>query len=168
MKKFTFILVLIGMITLQSCEGPQGPPGRDGVTVEAEVFELRNVNFGFSNQFGYSIYRELIPPILNSDVMLIYRMDGTINSSTPIWQQIPRTLYLSQGELDYDFDFSRVDFTIYADGTYNLETTPQFLDNQTFRIVIIPGYFSGRMDYSNYEQVMAMYGLTEADVKQMN
>lgn len=168
MKKFTFILVLIGMITLQSCEGPQGPPGRDGVTVEAEVFELRNVNFGFSSQFGYSIYRELTPPILSSDVMLIYRMDGTINSSTPIWQQIPRTLYLNQGELDYDFDFSRVDFTIYADGTYNLETTPQFLDNQTFRIVIIPGYFSGRMDYSNYEQVMAMYGLTEADVKQMN
>lgn len=168
MKKFTFILVLIGMITLQSCEGPQGPPGRDGVTVEAEVFELRNVNFGFSSQFGYSIYRELTPPILNSDVMLIYRMDGTINSSTPIWQQIPRTLYLNQGELDYDFDFSRVDFTIYADGTYDLETTPQFLDNQTFRIVIIPGYFSGRMDYSNYEQVMAMYGLTEADVKQMN
>lgn len=168
MKKFTFILVLIGMITLQSCEGPQGPPGRDGVTVEAEVFELRNVNFGFSSQFGYSIYRELTPPILSSDVMLIYRMDGTINSSTPIWQQIPRTLYLNQGELDYDFDFSRVDFTIYADGTYDLETTPQFLDNQTFRIVIIPGYFSGRMDYSNYEQVMAMYGLTEADVKQMN
>lgn len=168
MKKFTFILVLIGMITLQSCEGPQGPPGRDGVTVEAEVFELRNVNFGFSSQFGYSIYRELTPPILSSDVMLIYRMDGTINSSTPIWQQIPRTLYLNQGELDYDFDFSRVDFTIYADGTYDLETTPQFLDNQTFRIVIIPGYFSGRMDNSNYEQVMAMYGLTEADVKQMN
>ncbi|PKP14639.1 MAG: hypothetical protein CVU07_13840, partial [Bacteroidetes bacterium HGW-Bacteroidetes-23] len=101
----------------------------------------------------------------NSDVILIYRMDGTINSSTPIWQQIPRTLYLNQGELDYDFDFSRVDFTIYADGTYDLETTPQYLDNQTFRIVIIPGYFSGRMDYSDYNQVMLANGLTEADVK---
>lgn len=165
MKKFTFILVLIGMITLQSCEGPEGPPGRDGFSAEAEVFELRNINFGFSSQLGYSIYQELSPPILNSDVILIYRMAGTIDSSTPIWQQIPRTLFLNQGELDYDFDFSRVDFTIYADGTYDLETTPQYLDNQTFRIVIIPGYFSGRMDYSDYNQVMLANGLTEADVK---
>lgn len=167
MKKLLLVLSVIGMISLQSCEGPAGPPGRDGYNIEAEVFELRNVNFGFSSQFGYSIYQELNPPILNSDVILIYRMAGTINSSTPIWEQIPRTLYLNEGELDFDFDFSRVDFTIYAGGTYNLALTPQYLNNQTFRIVIIPGYFgnSFRVDYSDYESVMNMLELTENDVK---
>jgi hypothetical protein len=43
----------------------------------------------------------------------------------------PRTLFLTEGELDYDFDFSE-DFTIYAGGTYDLSATPQYIDNQTF------------------------------------
>jgi hypothetical protein len=69
--------------------------------------------------------------IFASDVILIYRMSGTIDSNTPIWQLILRTLFLTEGELDYDFDFSE-DFTIYAGGTYDLSATPQYIDNQTF------------------------------------
>lgn len=92
--------------------------------------------------------------------------------NTPVWQLIPRTLYLQQGELDYDFDFSKEDFTIYAGGTYDLSLTPGYLTNQTFRIVIVPGYFSNRManpvDYSDYNAVIKAFNINDKNVKVLN
>ncbi len=171
MKRIFLLLAVVAMTALQSCEGDQGPPGRDGVSVESEVFELQNVNFQLNANNEYAIFRELNPAIIDSDVILIYRMTGTINAQTPIWQLIPRTLFLNEGELDYDFDFSRVDFTIYAGGTYNLATTPQFINNQTFRIVIVPGYFSrgaNVVDFEDYNAVIEAYGIDDSNVKVLN
>ena len=140
MKKIITILAVIGMFSLQGCTTTTDSNYVDNDTI-AEVFELKNINFVFDPTDGYIIYQKLTPTIYDSDVILIYRLAGTLNSNTPIWQPIPRTLFLSQGELDYDFDFSKEDFTIYAGGTYNLSLTPQYLNNQTFRIVIVPGSF---------------------------
>jgi hypothetical protein len=80
---------------------------------------------------------------------------------------IPRTFYFNNNEyIDFDFDFSRVDFTITASGNFTLNNiTSPYLTDETFRIVIIPGYFSGRIDYSNYDDVMNFIGKTENDVK---
>lgn len=132
MKKITLLIAFIGMITLQSCTVNEVQDNVDNDTI-SEVFELRNVNFSYnSSTGGYFIYRTLNPQIYASDNILIYRMSDVIDSNTPVWQLIPRTLYLSGGdELDYDYDFSREDFTIYADGTYNLASTPQYINNQT-------------------------------------
>ena len=167
MKKLLFLLAFVGITGLSSCEGPEGPAGPAGP--EAEVFELLNVNFS-SDANGYFIYRALNPNIFDSDNILIYRLSGTIDPQTPIWQLIPRTLYLEQGELDYDYDFSPVDFTIYAGGTYDLSLTPQYIQNQTFRVVIIPGYFSNRstaVDVNDYNAVIQAYGINEANIKQL-
>ena len=172
MKKITLLLVFIGMITLQSCTVNEDNDTIDNDTI-AEVFELRNVNFSYnSSTGGYFIYRTLNPQIYASDVVLIYRMSDLIDSNTPVWQLIPRTLYLQQGELDYDFDFSKEDFTIYAGGTYDLSLTPGYLTNQTFRIVLVPGYFSNRMansvDHSDYNAVIKAYNINDKNVKVLN
>lgn len=169
MKKIITLLAVVGMFSLQGCVGPEGPPGipgEDGLI--AEVFELKNINFTYDANDGYLIYQKLTPVIYNSDVILIYRLSGTINSSTPIWQLIPRTLYLTQGELDYDFDFSKEDFTIYAGGNYNLATTPQYINNQTFRIVIVPGSFSTTVNTSNYAEVMSALNFKENQIQKIN
>ena len=169
MKKLALILAFVGMISLQSCT--EDTPVVDNDTI-SEVFELRNVNFGFTPADGYTIYQTFNPQIFASDVVLIYRLSGTINSSTPIWQQIPRTLFLPEGELDYDFDFSKQDFTIYAGGTYDLATTPSYINNETFRIVIVPGYFSNKgskaIDYSDYNAVIKAYSINDSNVKLLN
>ncbi|MQP52497.1 MULTISPECIES: hypothetical protein [unclassified Flavobacterium] len=171
MKKITLLIAFIGMITLQSCTVNEVQDNVDNDTI-AEVFELRNVNFSYNNSTGgYFIYRSLNPQIYASDNVLIYRMSDLIDSNTPVWQLIPRTLYLNEGELDYDFDFSREDFTIYADGTYNLSVTPEYIFNQTFRIVIIPGYFSNRsatqVDFNDYNAVIEAYGINPASIKRI-
>jgi hypothetical protein len=100
-------------------------------------------------------------------VILIYRKSGTTSNNSNVWQSIPRTLYLPQGELDYDFDFSREDFTIYAGGTYDLTFTPSYITNQTFRIVIVPGYFSkgsSSIDFSDYNAVIKAYNIDDSKV----
>ena len=172
MKKITLLLANILVLLFSGCTSDPGPPEQNVVTMEAKVFELKNINFSFNATDGYNIYQTLNPQLLPPDVVLIYRMSGLINSTTPIWQQIPRTLFLTEGELDYDFDFSKQDFTIYAGGTYNLALTPTYINNQTFRIVIIPGYFSGKssqqVDYSNYDSVIKAYGINDSVIKVLN
>jgi len=172
MKKIFLLLAVVGTIILTGCTGPEGSPGRDGFSAESEVFELKNINFAFTASGGYTIYQVLNPPILASDIVLIYRMNGTVDASTPIWQLIPRTLFLVQGELDYDFDFSKRDFTIYAGGNYDLSLTPSYINNQTFRIVIIPGSFgartTGKTDYSDYSAVIKKYNIDDSKVKILN
>lgn len=174
-KKITILLLaFIGMIGFQSCTTEEYYVQGDTYDEDtiSEVFELRNVDFAFDVDYGgYMIYRPLNPAIYASDAVLIYRLSGTINSNTPIWQQIPRTLYLQQGELDYDFDFSMVDFAIYAGGTYNLQLTPEYLYNQTFRIVIIPGYFSNKnapkVDFNDYNAVVKAYHIDESKIQKI-
>ena len=168
MKRIVLFLAVIGLSSLTSCTGDQGPQGPAGP--RSEVFELQNINFQLNQNNEYTIFQNLNPVILDSDNILVYRMSGTINAQTPIWQLIPRTLFLDEGELDYDFDFSRVDFTIYAGGTYDLALTPQFIQNQTFRLVIIPGYFSknATLDYNDYNSVIKAFNINDSNVTILN
>ena len=177
MKKIFLLLTVLGMVGFTGCTGPQGPPGypgppgQDGTNgVESEVFDLKNINFDLIDG-KYSIYQTLTPNILDSDNILIYRMSDLINPTTPIWQLIPRTLFLAQGELDYDYDFSKQDFQIYAGGTYIITPNSPYVTNQTFRIVIIPGYFSSRrqsVDLNDYNAVIKAYGLDDTHVTVLN
>ena len=168
MKSLGLFLVILATTVFTSCEGPQGPSGANGTNIESEVFELRNVNFDYNVIDGFNIYRTLTPNILDSDVLLIYRMTDLIDANTPVWKLVPNAVYAEFGEVNYDFDFSKEDFKIYVSATYDLNTTPAFLDNQTFRIVIIPGYFSDKkipVDKSDYNAVIKYYNINDSNVK---
>lgn len=165
MKKLIILLAVVGMFSLQGCTTEDSSVDNDTI---AEVFEIKNINFVLDPVDGYVVYQKFTPTIFASDVVLIYRLSGTINSTTPIWQLIPRTLFLPQGELDYDFDFSLEDFTIYAGGTYNLSLTPQYLNNQTFRIVIVPASFSTSINKNNYSAVISALNIKETEIKKIN
>ncbi|MBA4276096.1 hypothetical protein [Flavobacterium sp.] len=167
MKKIITLLAVVGMFSVQSCTTTTDTNYVDNDTI-AEVFELKNINFAYNATDGYTIYQKFTPNIYASDVVLIYRLSGTIDSNTPVWQLIPRTLFLNQGELDYDFDFSKEDFTIYAGGNYDLSLTPQYLNNQTFRIVIVPGSFSASFDTSNYAAVISALNINESQIQKIN
>ncbi len=177
MKRLLLLLTLFaGAATFQSCDGdtgPQGPAGPDSI-----VYELRQVDFNLFNG-EYQIYRtfgeSLGFNLYDSETVLVYRQSSSfVNNAgvtTPIWQLIPRTLFLPQGELDYDFDFSQEDFTIYAGGNFDPSTTPEYINDQTFRLVIIPGSFQNRnannagVDFNDYNAVIKKYGINDKNVK---
>ena len=169
MKKIITILAVIGMFSLSGCTGPEGPPGVPGDDgLIGSVIEIKNVNFFNDPVDGFILYHKFAKTIYDSDVVLVYRLSGTINSTTPIWQPIPRTLFLAQGELDYDFDFSKQDVTIYAGGTYNLALTPQYINNQTFRIVIVPADFVFTVNKNDYSAVMSALNIKENQIQNIN
>lgn len=180
MKKIIALLSVFGLILFSSCEGPEGPPGYDGYDGEkgdpgyvSKVYEVLNKNFVYNSDDGYNISGLFNPLINGADTVLIYRLVGTIDSSTPIWQLIPKTIYLTNNrELDYSYDFSREDFKIYADGNYDIATTSDYIRNQTFRIVIVPGSFTNKSvnkpDYSDYNAVIKNYNIDDSNVKKLN
>ena len=172
MKKCIALLTVIGIFSLESCTINEVDTAVDD-NIIPQAFEIKNIDFRYNTADGFYIYntfqREFGSDLYNEETVLIYRLTGVINSSTPIWQLIPRTIYLSSGrEIDYDFDFSKKDFTIYARGNYDLELTPDFLDNQTFRIVILPSNLVSSLNTTNYVEVMKTINLKESQVKHMN
>ena len=169
MKKFLpLVLLLITSIFIFSCKDDND----DIVQVEVDyptVYDLRNVNFSYNVDLGWNYGQNFNRALLDQDYVIIFRQAGTENGAI-VWQQIPRTLFLSQGELDYDFDFSKNDFMIYAGGTYDISTTPQYLNNQTFRVILVPAVFGGKNANSvdprklSYEEVIRLYNIDDSEI----
>ncbi|WP_347053123.1 hypothetical protein [Flavobacterium olei] len=170
MKKILTLFAVIGLVAFSSCEGPEGPPGQDGLTGQA--FEILNKNFVFNANDGYNISGTfdswIDGNLFDDETVLVYRLKGTIDAQTPIWQLIPTTLYFDNGdEITYDYDFSKEDFKIYVGGNYNLAETPAYLNNQSFRVVIIPSILASTVNKNNYLEVMKAAKLDESKVQKI-
>ncbi|MGV3461037.1 MAG: hypothetical protein ACO1N9_11365 [Flavobacterium sp.] len=117
-----------------------------------ESFDITNVDFTAGNNYSYLV--PLDPPIFNSDVVLVYRR--TVDDGFSVWQSIPRTLYLDAGdEIDYDFNFTADDVSIFMGSNFDLALAPEFTQNQTFRIVLVPAFVAQNIDTDNYDAVMS-------------
>lgn len=164
MKKIFLLLAVVAGTFFTSCEGPQGPIGPTGYSAESEVFEIRNVNFLNDGAGYYGIRYDLIPPIRNSDMILIYRLADVINTGLDVWESIPQTIYFSNGEeLDYNFDFTTNDISIFLGYTNPSVLIPQYTQNQVFRVVVVPGYLTNKVVNTNYDDVTRALKITEAD-----
>lgn len=167
MRKISSIFGLAIIMAFVACEGPegpqgaQGPQGAPGVNIVAEVFQ-ENVNFTSENDFE-AIF-EFDPVIEVGDVLLVY-IQWETNGQTPIWRALPQTVFFEEGVLIYNYDFTRSDFRLFLDGPLDYSLLgPEWTQDQTFRIVIVPGDFSGsRVDWTNYDAVTKMLGITDSD-----
>lgn len=168
MKKiFLFALAAISMATV-SCEGPEGPMGASGNDgLLAEVFEV-NANF-INNPDEYLAYREfydLNPAIYTSDNILVYELSEVVNGSD-VWKLLPQIYTFNQGIMQYNYDFTAHDFSIFIDANFDRATLPSaFRNNKVFRIVIVPGEFSNRQrQITDYNEVVEKYNIKESDIK---
>lgn len=152
-----------------SCDDRNDDVIVQGTDTYPVVLDINNVNFSNNAQSGYFITRSFTKPLPSTDVVLIYRKIGTASDGSPVWQSIPRTFYLANGdEFDYDFDFTKNDIMIYASGTYDISTTPQYLNGQTFRVVLVPassGNKNANVDYSDYNSVVRYFNIDDSKVK---
>lgn len=168
MKKITLLLVFIGMITLQSCTINEEQDNVDYDTI-SEVFEVTR-SFNTGNNF--STFVDLGTPIYSSDMILVYHLYDVVGGED-VWRLMPQTYYFNDGgELDYNFDFTRNDVSIFLDANFPLiDLSSAWTQNQTFRIVIIPGYFSNRsaqqIDFNDYDAVLQAYGINPASIKRI-
>ncbi len=157
----TLVLLLTTLIIVSSCEGPMGPPGvpgEDGDSLMGTVFEIEG-DFKASN--NYQLYYDFPGnfKVYDSDVVLVYILWDVVNvngKNTDVWRLLPQTRILNNGILQYNFDFTVNDVSIFLEGDVDFNTLP-FADtqDQVFRIAVLPADFvaskkSGElMDFSS-------------------
>lgn len=169
MKKILTLFAVVGLMAFSSCSNNDDV---DNDTIP-QAFEVRNQNFTVRPQNpaeGLTIYgtfnNYVGGDLFNDETVLIYRLKGTIDSQTPVWQLLPTTLFFSNGdEITYDYDFSKEDFKIYVGANFNLSASSQFVTNQTFRIVIIPSVLASTVNKNNFLEVMDAAKLNESQIK---
>ncbi|MBN8641720.1 MAG: hypothetical protein J0L86_07925 [Flavobacteriales bacterium] len=169
MKKITFILAFIGMIGLQSCTVNEvNDDGIDNDTI-SEVLEV-TTSFSAGNNFSRLV--TINPPIYASDMILVYHLYDVVNGAD-VWRLMPQTYYFDGGgELDYNFDFTRYDVSLFMDANFDMTTlSSAWTQNQTFRIVIVPGYFSGKIsgkaDFTDYNATLKAFNIDPSKVRKI-
>ena len=162
MKKIILLVTLVGTFAFQGCTVRE----ETQIIVIPEVFEV-TASFSAANNFERLV--TLNPPIYSADMVLVYRLFDVVGGQD-VWRSLPQTVYLTQGELDYNFDFTRNDINIFLDSNFDLITlSDTWAQNQTFRVVIIPGYFSNKsnkaVDFNDYNAVIKAFNINENKVK---
>jgi hypothetical protein len=164
MKKVITLLAIIGMFSLQGCTTTD-PNYVDHDTIST-VYETNTVSFLPS---GYSIKYIFPNAIYSSDMVLVYRLTGTVNGKD-LWEFLPETHYFADGTRDfsYNFDFTQNDVQIYLEGN-NLSTLdPAFRLNQIFRIVVVPASFASSLKTTNYVAVISALNINESQIQKIN
>lgn len=166
MKKYFLLsaLAVFSLGTLQSCADDR----IDNNYQDNDTYAvMRDVTGTLSAGNEYSITQNINIPA--TDVVLVYRNINNNSTGTPVWQQIPKTEFLSGGrELDYNFLFNSSAVEIFTEANFDQATMTaaeagQFLQNQRFRIVLIPASQGklANVDYSDYHAVVQLFNLKE-------
>ena len=175
MKKILLLFTALGALTLSSCSNDDDNVAvvDGGTDTIAEVFEVNNVNFAPDVDGNYQITVPLDPVIFGNDVVLVYRLTGSDPQGNDVWSLTPNFVYNNFGEVRYTSDFSLNSVAIYLDSDYLITQTPALLQNQVFRIVIVPGSTNGqakaaKVDFKDYTAVIKHYGINDSNVKTLN
>lgn len=171
MKKIVLLLAVVAMTVLSGCSGADGAPGRDGYSAESEVFEV-TTNFIPTNNLdtAYRSFFDLNPVILKSDNILVFELAGVVNG-LDVWKLLPQVYTFSQGIMQYNYDFTSNDFSLFIDANFDRSTLgSSWTQNKIFRIVIVPGYFSKgtTLDTTNYQEVIKAFKIDDSHVVRLN
>lgn len=169
-KYFTLILIAAFSFAAVSCTDRNDDVIVTDNDTYSMVLEITNANFVNTAPSGYNISATFTKPLFNEDIVLIFRKAGTDNGAT-VWQSIPRSIYIDATKrFDYDYDFSKNDIKIYAAGNYDISTNPEYLNNQTFRVVLVPagkGNKNANVDYTDYNSVIKYFKIDDSKVKNL-
>ncbi len=181
MRNFTWIIGILALL-ITACEGDPGPPGPpglngldglDGVNILGQVIEIEGT---FSADNDYALFFEFpqTVEVFESDVVLVYILwDQTEDSEgvpVDIWRLLPQTRLLDQGILQYNYDHTFFDVSVFLESDFDLSTLlPGDTDNQIFRIAVVPSDFAqgSKVNFSNIETVMSTLNVEESDIQRM-
>jgi len=158
----SFLLMLFLFSACEGPTGPPGPPGDDGAVLVANAFEIE-VDFNAGN--GYRIIEDYGFEVFPFDVTLVYILWEQDNG-TDIWRLLPQVLEFPEGQLQYNYDFTQTDVSIFLDGTINFNILgSEWTQDQVFRVVVIPADNVGLVNINNLEEVMKAGRIVEFEKK---
>ena len=168
MKKYFTLLALaiFGGLVMMSCERVvSSPPVQDNDTYPV----MKDVTGTFSSSNNYALDQGINIP--STDVVLVYRNINSNSSASAVWQLLPKTSYLSNNrELDYNFIFDTQRVQVRTEANFDQSTMTNtekatYLNNQTFRIVLVPASRANRavspVNYEDYNAVVKYFNLKE-------
>jgi hypothetical protein len=169
MKKILTLLAVVGLFAFSGCSNDNDV---DNDTIP-QAFEVKNVSLTRITNNHYEYANNFKPfvggDLFNDETLLIYRLTDLTNSGAPVWQLIPKTTNYDNGDVaDYFFDFSKEDFVITVIASFNLATQTDLINNQTFRVVIVPSVLASTLNKNNYLDVMKTLKLKESEIKNIN
>lgn len=177
MLRNIFTLLIISSFMFSCDEGPQGPQGFDGPQGPQGEAGEEGFTFEYVVDFQDPDYSVLLSfPIeftmLESDVAVVYALWGTEiveGTELEIWRQLPQTVFTDNGLLQYNFDFTIADVSVFLESEFPLSTLgPDLTDDWVIRVVVLPAQFenNGRIatDFSDYYKVVEEFGLVNKPV----
>lgn len=165
MKKIALLLTaFIGLSALQSCtiEEYYDENFYEGYS---QVFEQPNETLIQEDTYTYSATWNFPGSLNDRDNVLVYRWQG--NS----WTLVPVSYNLGGSDMvKYDYDFTRYDVKVYFSANFPVSELSnaeynEFVYRQTFRIVVVPGGFAQKMNFSDYNATISALGLENAPIK---
>jgi len=177
MKSLTIISLTL-VISLFSCQGPageQGDPGPKGDPGADGLDGLEGFTFDYIVDFTSPDYASTLTfpetfQMLESDVALVYFVWGTTDNELEIWRQIPQTLFLEEGLLQYNFDFTIDDVVVFMEADFDMSVLgADYTDDWIVRVVVVPAQdaSNGRIagvDLSDYNAVKEYFNLQDLPV----
>ena len=165
MKKIALLVSMFaGVATLQSCTIEEYHD--DGGGYGNQVFELSNETLSTQDDpYTYSATWDFTTPIYDNDNVLVYRWQG--NS----WTLIPVSYNLGGNDMvKYDYDFTRYDVKVYFSANFPVSELSNveydnFVYRQTFRVVVVPGGYYGKQNFSDYNATIKSLGLESTPIK---
>lgn len=183
MKKIKLVLGTFLTLLFISC-GTNGIDGRDGLDgldgldgADGLIGTVVDIEGSFSAENEYSIAFDFPSTleVFETDVVLVYLLwdqtEDTNGDAVDIWRLMPQTRILDQGLLQYNFDYTFFDVTMFLEADFDLATLmPGDTDGQVFRIAVLPAEsLSGKssLDRSNISEVMSFLDVNENDVQKI-
>jgi hypothetical protein len=168
MKKILTLFAVVGLFAFSGCSDDDND-NVDYDTIGA-VYENIAPNYYNFTSPNYSVRFNFPQPIVESDVVLVYRYDGVDDANQPVWQALPETYYLSDGSRDFSFKyvFTRNYVNIYLDGNNRSTISADYRLQQILRIVVVPADFVASVNKESYLDVTSKLNIKENQVQKIN
>ncbi|MBO9616070.1 MAG: hypothetical protein J7619_25475 [Dyadobacter sp.] len=177
-RKLLPLLLLAVLALFQSCTGPKGDPGPQGVPGDSYVgqtFDIVKVDFTAANKYSYTLnFKQQNIKVVPTDAVLVY-VYWNDAGGLKAYRPLPQTAYLTNpnGIITYSFDRTDDDMMIFMDGNVNLGSlATDWTRNFEFRVIVIPSdplkRANAEVDLNNYEEVVKAYNIDESKVKKIS
>ncbi|HSM64005.1 MAG TPA: hypothetical protein VK833_08730, partial [Gillisia sp.] len=155
------------------------PQGEDGINGLGFTFEETITFPYFSDSNTYSEFITIPDAVStvnpDADAVLVYRLEIVEDDSgndIDSWSLIPQVFFLEEGTIQYVYNHTAFDVELIIDGNFDLNNLDAFfVENQTFRIVVLPSDTFAKdtgVDVSNLNAVMETLNIKESDVIRSN